>query len=98
MIERFGTVEPEVIVADHGVSIMGYKPRIFPLTHGDTFVSNNVVVQQVFNLPIRKIKLGEIMNEHFICTKKIKRKHWWQFWKPKYVAAKFIYVEKENVK
>lgn len=96
MIEQFGTVEPEVIAADHGVSIVGYKSRAFKLAHGDIFVVNDVVVKQTFNLPIRKIKLGEIINEHFICMEKIKRKHWWQFWKPRYWGAKFMYVEKEN--
>ena len=96
MIEQFGTVEPVVITDSCGVSIVNYAPRCFELAHGDIFTLNNFTAKCVFGIPIRKINLNEIMNEHFICMQKIKRKHWWQFWKPKYVAVKFMYVEKEN--
>lgn len=72
--------------------------RLYALSHGDRFVLNDVAIQQTFNMPIKKIKLGKKINDCFICAEKIKRKHWWQFWKPKYWGAKFIYVEKENTK
>jgi hypothetical protein len=97
MIERI-ELEPTVIAEDCGVKIVGYTPRLYKLTHGDIFTVNRVAVKETFGMPIRRIKLGEIMNEHFICVEKIKRKHWWQFWKPKYVFAKFMYVEKDDTK
>lgn len=70
--------------------------RLYALNHGDGFVLNDVAIKQAFNMTIKKIKLGKKINEHFICTEKIKRRRWWQFWKPKYWGAKFVYVEKEN--
>ena len=70
--------------------------RLYALSHGDGFTLNDVAIKQVFNMPIKKIKLGKKINDHFICTEKIKRRRWWQFWKPKYRGAKFVYVEKEN--
>ena len=72
--------------------------RLYALNHGDGFVLNDVGIKQTFNLSVKAIKIGAVMNESFICTQKIKRKHWWQFWKPKYLGAKFVYVEKENTK
>lgn len=93
MIERM-EVEPMVIAEDYGCSIAGYSHRVFKLAHGDIFTVNHIAVKQTFGMPIKRIKLGKIMNEHFICMEKIKRKHWWQFWKKKYTGAKFMYVEK----
>lgn len=95
MIERM-EVEPVVIAEDYGCSIVGYAPRVFKLAHGDIFTINRIAVEQTFGVSIRRIKLGKIMNEHFICMGKTKRKHWWQFWKPKYIFAKFMYVDKEK--
>ena len=96
MIEQFATIEPAVIASDHGVSIVGYNSRAFKLSNGDIFTMNDVAVQQTFNMTIKEIQLGQKINDCFICIQKIKRKHWWQFWKPKYWGAKFMYVEKEN--
>jgi hypothetical protein len=73
-------------------------PRAYKLNHGDVFVLNDVAIEQTFNMPIKRIRLGETINQCFICTEKIKRHHWWQFWKPKYWGAKFMYVEKETTK
>ncbi len=81
---------------DCGVDIVNYANRVYQLNHGDVFVLNDVAIDQTFHLSIKDIKLGEKMNQHFICTKKIRRRHWWQFWKPKYRGARFMYVEKEN--
>lgn len=96
MIEQFGTLEPVIIADGCGVSIVNHAPRLFRLAHGDIFTLNHVAVKQAFGIPIKHIKLGEKINQFFICMEKIKRKHWWQFWKPKYIGAKFMYVEKEN--
>lgn len=96
MIEQSG-VEPVVIVQDDDVNIVSYAPRLFKLAHGDIFTINYVAVKHTFGMSIRRIKLGEKINQFFICMEKIKRKYWWQFWKPKYVAAKFMYVEKEKL-
>ena len=95
MIERM-EVESVVISEDCGCNVYIYTPRLFKLSHGDIFSVNHIAVKQTFGMSIRRIKLGKIMNEHFICMGKTKRKHWWQFWKPKYVFAKFMYVDKEK--
>lgn len=97
MIQRM-EIEPTVIAQDCGVNIVCYAPRAYKLNHGDVFSLNHVAVKQTFGIPIKRIKLGEKINQFFICMKKIKRKHWWQFWQPKYVFAQFMYVEKENTK
>ena len=70
--------------------------RLYTLSHGDAFVLNDVGIKQAFDMTIKQIKLGKKINDCFICMEKIKRRRWWQFWKPKYWGAKFIYVEKEN--
>ena len=70
--------------------------RLYLLGRGDVFTLNDVAIKQTFNMAIKKIKLGKKINSRFICTEKIKRKHWWQFWKPKYWGARFMYVEEEN--
>jgi hypothetical protein len=70
--------------------------RLYALSHGDVFVLNDVSIEQTFNMTIKQIKLGKKINDCFICTEKIKRRHWWQFWKPKYWGARFMYVEEEN--
>ena len=90
-------IEPVVIATDCGVELTGYANRVYRLNHGDMFVLNNVAIEATFNLSIKDMKLG-VINENFICMQKIKRKHWWQFWKPKYWGARFMYVEKENDK
>ena len=95
MIERM-ELEPTIIAEDVGISIVGYTPRLYKLNHGDIFTVCNVASKQVFGIPIRRIKLGEKTHNHFIFMEKIKRKHWWQFWKPKYTGVKVMYVEKEN--
>ena len=70
--------------------------RLYGLGHGDVFVLNDIAIKQTFNMTIKEINLGQKINDCFICLQKIKRKHWWQFWKPKYRGARFMYVEKEN--
>ena len=70
--------------------------RLYLLNHKDVFVLNDVAINQAFKMTVKEITLGKTINDYFICTEKIKRKHWWQFWKPKYWGAKFMYVEKEN--
>lgn len=70
--------------------------RLYALSYGDEFVLNDVAIKQTFNMPIKKIKLGKKINDCFMCTKKIKRRHWWQFWKPKYWGASFMYLGEEN--
>ena len=70
--------------------------RIYGLSHGDVFALKDVVIEQTFNMKVKKIRLGKKINDCFICTEKIKGRRWWQFWKPKYWGAKFMYVEKEN--
>ena len=71
--------------------------RLYALSHGDAFVLNDVAIQRAFNMPIKKIKLGKKIDGHFICTEKIKGRRWWQFWKPKYWGAKFMYVDRNDL-
>ncbi len=89
-------LEPTIIAQDCGVEIVGYTPRVYKLHHGDIFALDNVAVKKTFGMKIKHIKCGEKINQCFICTEKTKRKHWWQFWKPKYVFANFVYIDKEN--
>lgn len=70
--------------------------RLYALSHGDVFTLNDIAIKQAFNMTTKKIKLGKKINDHFICTEKIKRRRWWQFWKPKYWGAKFVYVESSS--
>ena len=70
--------------------------RLYLLSHKDVFVLNDVAIKQAFNMTIKEITLGKKINDCFICMEKIKRRYWWQFWKPKYWGARFMYVEKEN--
>lgn len=72
-------------------------PRAYKLNYGDVFVLNDVGVKQAFNISIKDIELGTKLQHGIICLEKIKRR-WWQFWKPKYIYAKFMYAEKENNK
>ena len=87
----YKSIDLNSVVAEHGGGT-----RLCTLYHGDVFVLNNVAIKQAFNMAIKQIKLGKKINDCFICMEKIKGRRWWQFWKPKYWGAKFMYVEKEN--
>ena len=89
-------IEPVVIAEDCGIKITGYANRVYKLNHGDVFVLNDVAVKQAFNQSIKDMELGTEIQYGMICLEKVKRRHWWQFWKPKYWGARFMYVEKEN--
>lgn len=88
--------EPVLIAQDCGVDIVGYAGRVYQLGHGDTFYLNDVAVEQTFNMSIKKIKIGTELQYGIMCIEKVKGRHWWQFWKPKYWGARFMYVEKES--
>ena len=75
-----------------------YNQRLFKLERGDIFFLNDVGIEKQFHLPIKKLPLDKILYPGIICLEKIKRKHWWQFWKKKYTGARFMYVGKENTK
>ena len=75
----------------------GFQHRVYEIKCGDIIWVNETGVQDLFNMPIKRLPLGKRMEPSFICIEKTKRRHWWQFWKPKYVAAKFMYVEKEKL-
>lgn len=88
-------IEPILNIKDYGVEVTGYT-RTYQLNRGDVFYLNDVAVEQAFNMPIKKVKLGTELPYGVICLEKVKRRHWWQFWKKKYTGAKFMYVETEN--
>lgn len=69
--------------------------RLYFLSRGDVFVLNDVAIKQSFNISVKDIKLGTLVNGCFIFTQKVKRKRWWQFWKPRYWGAKVMYVGEE---
>ena len=71
-----------------------YCPRIYHLRHGDVVVVNAVGFENCFKMKIKDIKLHkqQKFDQNFVCIEKIKRKKWWQFWKPKYVAVRLMYV------
>ena len=72
-----------------------YTPRVYQLRHGDVVVVNSVGFENCFKMKIKDINLHkQQFNPNFICIEKVKRKKWWQFWKPKYVAVKLMYVDK----
>jgi hypothetical protein len=94
----YNELDPKVITADYDANSIKYKPLVYQLRHEDIFIVNYIAFKKTFGMSIRKIKLNEIMSKHFVCMEKIKRKHWWQFWKPRYTGVKVMYVEKENTK
>lgn len=95
MFERL-ELEPIVIAEDCGVKLMGYTGRVYKLKFGDVIFLNDMGVQQTFNMPIKKVQLGVKLQYDMQCMKKIKRRHWWQFWKKKYTGANFMYVGEES--
>jgi hypothetical protein len=70
--------------------------RIYELRFGDIFVLNGVAIKRTFKCRINKIKIGDKIDQYFLCMEKIKKKYWWQFWKPRYWGAKFMYLKEEN--
>lgn len=72
----------------------GFQHRSYRIQYGDIVWLNDVYVQELFNISLKDLPLGEKMKPGFVCIKKTKRKHWWQFWKKKYTGARLMYVEK----
>lgn len=71
-----------------------YTPRIYKLHNGDEIIVNSIGFENCFGVKIKDINIcDQNFDPNFICVKKIKRKKWWQFWKPKYVAVKLRYIE-----
>lgn len=89
----FGSVSASELKAFKDVT--GFTPPIFvyPLRRGDEFYVNANGVYKTFGIKIKNIKLSSPqVAPGVICIEKIKRK-WWQVWKPKYVAGRFMCVE-----
>ena len=70
--------------------------RMYCVRSGDQFVVNAYGVEKSFGIKIKDINPCDDLQfgARIRCVEKIKRK-WWQIWKPKYVAAKFIVVGEE---
>ena len=75
-----------------------YDNRLFKLERGDIFYLNDIGVEKQFGMPIKKLSLDKTLEPGIICLEKIKRKHWWQFWKKKYTGARLMYVGKDTTK
>lgn len=72
-----------------------YVPRVYQLRHGDVVCVNAEGFENCFKMKIKDINLcNQHFDPNFICMEKIRRKKWWQFWKPKHVAVRLMYVER----
>lgn len=70
------------------------ESRYIKLSNGDIFVLNKKAIQELWGINIKKLKVGAVLSLDFICMEKIKgRRWWWQFWNPKYIAAKFMFLD-----
>lgn len=70
-----------------------YAPRVYKLRRGDIVVVNAVGFENCFKIKIKDVNLGrQPFHPNFICLEKVKRKKWWRFWEPKYVAARLMYI------
>ena len=69
--------------------------RVYEIRCGDKFTLNNAAAKKMCGWSIKRLPLGERIYPGVICAEKVKRR-WWQFWKPKYVYAKFIYVREDT--
>ena len=67
--------------------------RCYQLNNGDTFTVNSIGFEHAFRVKIKDVKIGKYFDPGFVLLTKIKRKKWYQFWKPKYVGAKLMFVE-----
>ena len=66
--------------------------RTILLRRGDIFCVNAQGIKESLGIKIKDIKFdAKHIWPNIICIEKIKRK-WWQIWKPKYIAAKFMCV------
>lgn len=80
-----------LVISDGPVATVNV--RCFTLSPGDQFTVNAYGIKKDRGIKIKDIKLGsQEVWPNIICVKKIKRK-WWQIWKPKYIAATFMYVK-----
>jgi hypothetical protein len=87
---------PTVITKNMEFTLIGCGNQLQKFNHGDIIWLNEASIKALFNMLPKDLPLGEKIEPGFICIEKTKRHHWWQFWKPKYTGAKFMYVEKEN--
>ena len=78
--------------------VTGFEGRTYKLEDGDIFWANDKYLQLRFNTTLEDVCVGGEVLPGIICIEKTKRKKRWQFWKPKYIGARFMYVEKENNK
>lgn len=75
------------------LSTLTDESRYIKLSNGDTFVLNREAIKEVWGINIKRLKVGATLSLDCICTEKIKGyRRWWQFWKPKYIAAKFMFI------
>ena len=66
--------------------------RVIPLRRGDIFYVNAQGIKKSLGMKIKDIELAtQHVWPNIVCIEKIKRK-WWQIWKPKYIAARFVCV------
>lgn len=91
---KFVEVSPEYVNVAYSsmpARSYGYAVRIDP---GDTFYMNAHGVKDSCGIDIKDIQMAtQHVWPNIVCIQKIKRK-WWQIWKPKYVAAKFMCVQR----
>ncbi len=76
--------------------LTNYEGRAYALKDGDIFWANDEWIQLGLNTTLKDVAPGKEVVPRIYCIEKTKRKHWWQFWKPKYTGASFMYIEQEN--
>lgn len=55
----------------------------------DEFCISLYGLKTLTTIPINKITTNSLLPYGLILVSKIRRLHWWQFWKPKYIGAIF---------
>ena len=87
----------EITVADLFITEPAHSAtpgaRYCQLNNGDTFTVNSIGFEHAFGVKIKDVKIGKYFDPGFVLLTKIKRKKWYQFWKPKYVGVKLMFVE-----
>ena len=92
IIGEFKSATGVQLVAQDAVQLP--TSRVYEFHNGDVIYINSIGFEKCFGIKIKDINLcDQHFDPYFICIEKIKRKKWWQFWKPKYVAVKLMYVE-----
>ena len=65
----------------------------YPLHNGDIITVDSIRFEHAFGVKVNDVKVGKYFDPGFVLLTKIKRKKWYQFWKPKYFGARLMFVK-----